>query len=84
MGLSKWVSEKLSIPDDWEWYCYQFDSAVTHFGATVQGRLDERDKDFKQKTTLKKLFNQKGQILARAPSNDDNFNFFNTRGISIE
>lgn len=41
------------------WTCYQFDSAVTYFGRWIDNKLEERDKQGKQKYKLSDLLKPK-------------------------
>ena len=50
MTYSQRPSQIVGVTD--EWAAYQFDMAVGHFGAWVEGRLNERDKAGKSKHTL--------------------------------
>lgn len=57
-NLSQWLNSELDESDWWLlnwWVCYQFDSAVIHFGLWVESQLSELDDKGKPKHTLNEL-----------------------------
>ena len=58
MNLELWLKQQ--SPETWKitnWLVnYQFDHAVIHFGMWVEGRLNELDKDGKQKYKADSIF----------------------------
>lgn len=82
MHLNQWIVSKTGIPGYHSWWCYQFDSAVRHFGQWIENEYEKRDKRGNRINKLDHLLSQK----RINPDFDEATAFFKSfgSGISIE
>jgi hypothetical protein len=43
LGINQWIVDLTGIEGSHDWWCFQFDAAVSHLGRTIEGKLQETD-----------------------------------------